>query len=146
MVVTLAGSVGTLVACGDDDDDTGATKGAGGSAGTGGSAGAGGGGAGGGGADGGGASGSSGSAGAGGLGGAGFDCSAEYGSRCGASCVGDASCGSGLFCSNGACTAQCKGEVGCLEGQFCSVQGRCVNGMGGAAGGSLMPNEGARAL
>ncbi|HEU4405908.1 MAG TPA: VWA domain-containing protein [Polyangiaceae bacterium] len=67
-------------------------------------------------------------------GGPGFNCANAYGDRCGSSCVSDATCGAGLFCSSGACTAQCSGDQGCSGGQSCSAQGRCVGGGTGGSG------------
>jgi von Willebrand factor type A domain len=69
-----------------------------------------------------------------GPGGSGFNCGDTFGTRCGMTCMGDAACGEGLFCSNGACTAQCSGTTGCTGGQVCSVQGRCVGGVSGTSG------------
>lgn len=51
-------------------------------------------------------------------------CQAAYGSACGATCSGDATCGAGLHCKEGTCAAECIEASDCGNGK-CTSDGRC---------------------
>ncbi len=60
---------------------------------------------------------------------------------CGAVCVDNRDCATGLYCgADQTCTAECSNAIGCGDGQTCTARGQCEGGMGsdvdGGAGGS----------
>jgi hypothetical protein len=64
-------------------------------------------------------------------------CEGVYAGKCGGSCLSDANCAAGLYCSpNGNCTADCApGAPACPNGLVCTPEGRCKGSGGGTGGG-----------